>query len=253
MKLGFVGGILWLVIVVFIAFVFVDFGGGLSRDPNAPTNYAAKIGGEEVSVQEFQRQYRTLENQYRQIYGERFTTDVDLSEPIGFFFEAMYRTGAYWQFLGWAQVIAGVLLLLRATSLLGALLFFPIILNIFVITLSMDFHGTHVVTGGMLLANLYLLCWDWHRLKPILFAQAVPVSFPAPVEGSAQATLLERVGYVAICASGMLITLWTRNLMPRALVFPSLGVGLVGGVLLLVSLVMHRRGLRSAAQAVPVA
>ena len=75
-NLKYLSWILWLVIVVFIAFVFVDFGGGLSRDPNAPANYAAKIGGEEVSVQEFQRQYRTLEGQYRQIYGDRFTTEI---------------------------------------------------------------------------------------------------------------------------------------------------------------------------------
>jgi peptidyl-prolyl cis-trans isomerase D len=75
-NLKYLSWILWLVIVVFIAFVFVDFGGGLSRDPKAPANYAAKVGSETVSVQEFQRQYRALEGQYRQIYGERFTPEI---------------------------------------------------------------------------------------------------------------------------------------------------------------------------------
>jgi len=187
------------------------------------------------------------------VRGERFTSDVDLSEPIGFFFEAMYRTGAYWQFLGWAQVIAGLLLLTRATSMLGALLFFPVILNIFVITLSMDFNGTPVVTGGMLLANLYLLCWDWHRLKPLFFAHAVPVSLPVPAEGSALATRLERVGYVMALVGGVLVFLWTRSMLPRALVLPCLGVGLLGGVLMGVSLVLHWRGLRSRVSPAPAA
>jgi peptidyl-prolyl cis-trans isomerase D len=75
-NLKYLSWILWLVIAVFIAFVFVDFGGGLSKDPSAPANYAAKVGSEEVSVAEFQQQYRALESQYRQIYGERFSAEV---------------------------------------------------------------------------------------------------------------------------------------------------------------------------------
>jgi hypothetical protein len=163
------------------------------------------------------------------------------------------RTGTYWQFLGWAQVIAGVLLLIPATSTLGAVLFFPAIVNIFLITFSLEFTGTPVLTGGMLLANLFLLCWDWHRLKPLVFAHAVPVSFPAPAAGSPLATSLERAGYVTITVSGLLFFLWTRNMVPRALALPSVGVGLLGGVLLLVSLVLHRRGLRPPAAPAPAA
>jgi len=185
------------------------------------------------------------------VRGERFTTDVDLVNPVGLFFEAMYRTGAYWQFLGCVQVLAGVLLLIRMTSMWGALLFFPIILNIFVITVSMDFNFTPVVTGGMLLANLFLLCWDWHRLKPLFFAQALPVPLPEPVAGSPLATRLERAGFGAVLLGGVLVFLWTRNLIPRVLVFPSVGLGLLGGVLLLASLVMHWRGRRARADSTP--
>jgi hypothetical protein len=176
------------------------------------------------------------------IRGERFTP-MDLESPIGFFFESMYRTGAWWQFIGWAQAIAGVLLLIPATSLLGAALFFPVILNIFIITLSLEFTGTPWVTGGMLLGNLFLLCWEWHRLKPLFFAHAVPVSLPAREERSAQATRLERMGYVAATAGGLSAMLCTRNLAPWVLYLPGLGLGLLGGLLLLVSLVLHWRGL----------
>ncbi|HET6668759.1 MAG TPA: hypothetical protein VFH15_00875 [Pyrinomonadaceae bacterium] len=45
--------------------------------------------------------------------------------------------------------------------------YFPLILNIFVITVSMHFTGTPVITGLMLLANIYLLCWDYDRLKRV--------------------------------------------------------------------------------------
>ncbi len=45
--------------------------------------------------------------------------------------------------------------------------YFPIILNIFVLTHATRFDGTRIVTL-MLLANLFLLVWDYDRLKNIL-------------------------------------------------------------------------------------
>ncbi|MDA1268773.1 MAG: hypothetical protein O2829_06735 [Bacteroidetes bacterium] len=39
---------------------------------------------------------------------------------------------------------------------LGAVLNLPIILNVFVITISMEFGGTSLITGLMLAANLML-------------------------------------------------------------------------------------------------
>ena len=189
------------------------------------------------------------------ILGARFTTEhftaQDIDNPIGFFFEAMYRTGAWWQFIGWAQAIGGVLLLIPAASTLGAVIFFPIILNIFIITVSLGFSGTPLITGAMLLANLFLLCWDWHRLKPLLFANPAPVTLPAPAEGSALATRVERAGYVAATTGGMIVFLWTRTLVPRAMVLPGLGLGLVGALLLGVSLVLHWRGQRPAVKLAP--
>lgn len=105
----------------------------------------------------------------KKVLYERFT-QLGLDNPVGFFFEALYQTGFYYRFIGLAQVTAAILLLIPRTAFLGALLYFPIILNIFIITVSMDFRGTPFVTGAMLLANLYLLCWDCDRLKRVLSA-----------------------------------------------------------------------------------
>ena len=99
-------------------------------------------------------------------------------------FEAMYRTGFYWNFLGIAQLTAAVLLLFPRTATLGAVVYFPIILNIFVITVSMGFRGTPIIAGLMLLACTYLLCWDYDRLKgmlPLRERGPTPV-VPAPSE-----------------------------------------------------------------------
>lgn len=101
------------------------------------------------------------------LLGNRFTL-LSVETPIGFFFEALYQTGLYWQFLGFSQVLAAVLLLIPRFATLGALIYFPIIANIFVITVSMNFRGTPVITSLMLLAVTFLLLWDIDKLRPIV-------------------------------------------------------------------------------------
>jgi hypothetical protein len=160
------------------------------------------------------------------VMGERFTA-IGIDSPIGFFFEAMYRTGAYWRFIGWAQLGAGVLLLVPRTSTLGAVMFFPIVLNIFVITLSLHFNGTPLITGAMLLATIFLLCWDYDRLKAILF--------PRPVDRRARMRIgtLERAGYVLGTIAGLGVFGWTRGLVGRPVMLASLGLGIIAALIVL--------------------
>ncbi|MDQ4123099.1 MAG: DoxX family membrane protein [Acidobacteriota bacterium] len=94
-------------------------------------------------------------------------TQLGVETPMGYFFDALYKTGGWYEFIGWAQVVAAILLLIPRTATLGALIFFPIIINIAVLTNSMDFAGTKVITIFMALAATYLLCWDYDKLKPI--------------------------------------------------------------------------------------
>ena len=101
------------------------------------------------------------------IKGERFAAGLSSNNPLGHYFDALYLTGYYYTFIGFAQVIIALLLLIPRTALLGALMYFPIILNIFVLTYAVRFEGTRGATF-MLLANLYLLCWDYNRIKYIL-------------------------------------------------------------------------------------
>lgn len=103
----------------------------------------------------------------KKLLGHRFT-GLPLEDPVGFYFEAFYRTGPYYRWVGAMQILAALLLLVPRTALLGAMIYLPIILNIFLITLSMRFAGTPFVTGAMLLACLYLLAWDYPRWKGIL-------------------------------------------------------------------------------------
>lgn len=91
------------------------------------------------------------------------------SNPVGHYFNALYGTGFYYEFIGWSQLTAAILLLIPRTSHIGAMLFLPIIANIAVLTCSVGFVGTWLITILMALAATYLVCWEYDRLKPIVF------------------------------------------------------------------------------------
>ena len=100
------------------------------------------------------------------IMGERFT-DLSVNHPLGHYLEALHLTGYYYPFIGVLQLTAAVLLLIPRTALLGALIYFPIILNICILAYAVRFEGTRITTL-MLLANIYLLCWHYDQLKHLL-------------------------------------------------------------------------------------
>lgn len=96
-------------------------------------------------------------------------TSLPDSNPVGHYFNALLGTGYYYEFIGWSQLIAAILLLIPRTSHIGALLFFPIIVNIAVLTNAVGFAGTWLVTIFMSLAGVFLVTWEYDRLKPIIF------------------------------------------------------------------------------------
>jgi hypothetical protein len=104
------------------------------------------------------------------------------TNPVGAYFNALYNTGFYYDFLGWSQLTAAVLLLIPRTAHIGSLLFFPIIVNIAVLTNAVGFKGTWLITIGMATAGLYLVAWEYDRLKPILFASRTNSSSLLPLQ-----------------------------------------------------------------------
>ncbi len=117
------------------------------------------------------------------IMGERFAAGLPSNNPLGHYFDALFLTGYYYTFIGVAQLVTAILLLIPRTSLLGALMYFPMIVNICVLTYATRFEGTRLNTM-MLLACLYLLIWNFDRIKYILpFKQpdTVPYALKKPL------------------------------------------------------------------------
>lgn len=105
-----------------------------------------------------------LPSGFVKIVGERFTS-LSVNHPMGQYLEALHHTGYYYTFIGILQVTAAILLLIPRTAILGALLYLPIILNICILSLAVRFEGSLVSSPLMVLANLYLLVWDYDRLR----------------------------------------------------------------------------------------
>lgn len=100
------------------------------------------------------------------VMGQRFTA-LPSNHPLGHYFDALHQTGYYYNFIGVAQLLAALLLLIPATAVIGTLIYLPAILNICVLAYATRFEGTRITTM-MLLANLYLLFWYYDRIRLLL-------------------------------------------------------------------------------------
>lgn len=168
------------------------------------------------------------------LLGYRFTI-LSIDNEVGAFFEMLYQTGLYWQFLGFTQVLAGILILIPAFSAVGALLFFGIMINILFITLSLDFASTHIITFQMLLATIWLIIWDFHRFRGLIFSsdsifeKSHPDDDqPIPLPNPTLSNNYERLVYVTGTFSGLLFFGMMRGpILPTGFAFFLLAVCLI--------------------------
>ena len=153
--------------------------------------------------------------------GHRFTI-LPVDDPVGFFFEAMYRTGPWWRFIGLVQVLAAVLLLVPRTATLGAVLFAPVVGSILLITVGVGFGLTAVIVAGMLLANVWLICWDADRIWAAADGLWGPRQELHPL---LDMHWVERAGWLLGGAVGMGLFLATRSFLPMSAAPALLAVG----------------------------
>ena len=151
------------------------------------------------------------------IIGERFASGLSVYHPMGHYLEALNQTGYYYTFIGVVQVTAAILLLIPRTATLGAVLYFPVILNICILSFAVRFEGSILSSPLMVLANLYLLCWDYDKLKFIL-----PFKHPANLNAELKQRSLSNkflaMFFAGVAATVIILVLVIANaykIMPR--------------------------------------
>lgn len=99
-----------------------------------------------------------------------------LDEPFGEFslmgvlWSFMGSSKAYSAFSGWAEVIAGSLLFFRRTTLLGAILCFAVMLNVFMLNMCYNVP-VKLFSGFLLLTSAFLIAPDFARLGQFFIQQ----------------------------------------------------------------------------------
>lgn len=148
------------------------------------------------------------------IIGERFAAGLPSNNPLGHYFDALYLTGYYYTFIGIAQIITAILLLIPRTSFLGALMCFPIIVNICVLTYATRFDGTRANTMAVL-ASLFLLVWHYDRIKhvwPFKQPSTDPVVLKKPLDKCLRIIFFG--GVIAVIAIIIIGTFYLYEIVP---------------------------------------
>ena len=151
------------------------------------------------------------------ILGERFASGLSVIHPMGSYLEALHHTGYYYTFIGVAQVLAAILLLFPRTVLMGALLYLPIIVNIWILSFAVRFVGSYITSPLMVLANLYILAWHYDKLKYILpfNRHSEEVSLPKPKKYSLKFPYLFASGVLSTMVFFVVYSQYGHEVMPQ--------------------------------------
>lgn len=143
---------------------------------------------------------------------------VWLEEELG-----KYGLGLYARFIALSQLGIGWLLLSGRFATLGAVMLVPMLANILVVTISLEWRGTPYVNAVLLSMNLLLLWLDRERLLPLVARPGTLPPHPAPLPGApwwTPADWLAVASLAAVLIGGYAALTW----------WPAGWVGLVVGV-----------------------
>lgn len=103
-----------------------------------------------------------------QLSHRAFEINSKTLDPSTFVFQFFGYTRLYSQFIAYSELLAGILILIPKTTLIGALLALPIWLNITIITYAYEFSGIQHINAFMTLVVIILLIKDYQKLKGLL-------------------------------------------------------------------------------------
>ena len=93
----------------------------------------------------------------------RLTERYGDSSPMGLAWTFLGYSGAYNYFMGFAEVLAGVFLLWRRTTLLGAIVTIGVMLNVVVMNYTFDIP-VKIFSTNLLIMAIFLTAFDFQRL-----------------------------------------------------------------------------------------
>jgi uncharacterized membrane protein YphA (DoxX/SURF4 family) len=135
--------------------------------------------------------------------------DLSLTDLLWVFIGA---STPYQIFTGWAEMLAGLLLIVPQTTTLGALVALADMVQVFVLNVSYDF-GLKQISFHLILISLFLLAPEFRRLMAVLVLnRPAEASTQPPLFGTARAN---RLALLAQVAFGLFLIVMFTNLSLR--------------------------------------
>lgn len=112
--------------------------------------------------------------------GEDLSQDLTKLKIRNYVF-GMKQTNYFWQFLGFVELLVGLLLLSQIFGFLGAVLAMPLTVNIFLFHLFLEPHeiGELIEVAGLLVANIWLIAVAYPQWRGLLFTKIWPAKTAA--------------------------------------------------------------------------
>ena len=132
-----------------------------------------------------------------------------------------YNLGLYSVFIAYSQIMIGFMLLVKRFATLGAVMAIPMFANILMITISLHWQGTPYVVAFFLLCNIYLLIYDYHKIKFLITDDSKSIQHIPIKRNDTQLDILYIIGLIII-----LISVSIRELhenIPKILAYIGLG------------------------------
>lgn len=106
--------------------------------------------------------------------GEEVAPSVEILKIKNYIF-GMKQTNYFWQFLGFAELLAGILLFSLVFSRIGAIIALPLTINIFLFHLFLEPHevGELFQMLGLLIINILLIAFSYKIWKPLVYDKTI--------------------------------------------------------------------------------
>lgn len=131
-------------------------------------------------------------------------------------------------FVAWSEIFIGLLLLSQRFATIGAIMCLPLIINIFVVTVSLKFVNTPYLNAFLITLNLFLPAADYHKIK-FLFSDDISECKQIPARRSYKKIDLLCLGGIILCLVSGILNSFSLDLA-RALSIIGLLIFLICGV-----------------------
>ncbi|MEN8124922.1 MAG: DoxX family membrane protein [Bacteroidota bacterium] len=90
----------------------------------------------------------------------------EMHESAADFMAALYNTGYLFKFIGFVEIVSGILILINKWVPFALLLIAPIVVNIILFHLALDL-GSIMPGAVILILVVYLFYYYWNKYKPL--------------------------------------------------------------------------------------